>query len=130
MTVFIGVVHKDDDSAFGIHFPDAPGCFSAAERFEDLPHMAAEALALWSEDAEPVIPRSFDSIRQDSEVVRDLKQGAVLLAVPLISLSGRTVKANLTLDAGLLQAIDAAAKARGLSRSAFMADAARRELTG
>lgn len=130
MTVFIGVVHKDEDSAYGIHFPDAPGCFSAADTFEDLPRMAAEALALWSEDAEPVTPRSLDAIRQDPEVAGELKQGAVLLAVPLISLSGRTVKANLTLDAGLLQAIDEAAKARGLSRSAFMADAARRELTG
>ncbi|MGJ3232684.1 MAG: type II toxin-antitoxin system HicB family antitoxin [Oceanicaulis sp.] len=130
MTVFIGVVHKDPDSAYGIQFPDAPGCISAADQFEDLPRMAAEALALWCEDAEPVTPRSLDEVRTDPDVIRDLQDGAVLLAVPLIRLSGRTVKANLTLDAGLLQAIDAAARARGLSRSAFMADAARRELTG
>jgi predicted RNase H-like HicB family nuclease len=29
--IFIAVVHKDPDSAFGISFPDLPGCFSSAE---------------------------------------------------------------------------------------------------
>ncbi len=31
MKIFYGLVHKDNDSAFGITFPDAPGCFSAAD---------------------------------------------------------------------------------------------------
>ena len=34
------------------------------------------------------------------------------------------------MDAGLLAAVDAAARARGLTRSAFLADLARREITG
>ena len=45
--------------------------------------------------------------------------------VPLFLDSGRTVRANVSFDAALLEAIDAAAKARGLSRSAFLASAAR-----
>jgi HicB_like antitoxin of bacterial toxin-antitoxin system len=45
--------------------------------------------------------------------------------VPLLLDSGRTVRANISLDAALLEAIDAAAKERGLSRSAFLASAAR-----
>ena len=53
-----------------------------------------------------------------------------LLAVPFISLSGRSAKANITMDAGLLQAIDHTARARGLTRSAFLADIARREISG
>ncbi len=36
MTNYIGVVEKDTDSAYGIWFPDIPGCFSAADREEDL----------------------------------------------------------------------------------------------
>ena len=41
--------------------------------------------------------------------------------------SGRTVRAKISLDAALLDAIDAA-KERGLSRSAFLASAAREKI--
>jgi len=37
---------------------------------------------------------------------------------------GPYVRANITFDAGLLEAIDAEAERRGLSRSAFLASAA------
>jgi hypothetical protein len=47
--------------------------------------------------------------------------------VPLIIGAGRAVQANLSLDAGLLAAIDEAA-ARGLTRSAFLASAARAKI--
>jgi metal-responsive CopG/Arc/MetJ family transcriptional regulator len=40
------------------------------------------------------------------------------------------VRANLSLDAGLLDAIDDAAKAHGLTRSAFLASAAREKIEG
>ena len=71
----------------------------------------------------------MDALRQDPEVAEALASGAFLLAVPLIQLTGRTTKANITLDAGLLTAIDRCAKTRGLTRSAFLADLARREIT-
>jgi len=45
--------------------------------------------------------------------------------IPLLLDSGRSVRANVSFDAALLEAIDAAAKQRGLSRSAFLASAAR-----
>jgi metal-responsive CopG/Arc/MetJ family transcriptional regulator len=38
-------------------------------------------------------------------------------------------RANLSLDAGLLEAIDDAAKASGLTRSSFVATAAREKIT-
>ena len=40
----------------------------------------------------------------------------------------RTVRANITMDAGTLAAIDQAAKQRGLTRSAFLASCARKEI--
>lgn len=128
MRYFIGVVHKDPDSAYGIEFPDAPGCFSAADVLDDLPGNASEALALWFEDAPMVEPRDLEAVRQDPDVAQAIASGAFLLAVPLIAMTGRTVKANITLDAGLLKAIDAVAKSRHITRSALIADALRREL--
>lgn len=45
-TAYIGIVHQEGSSAWGICFPDLPGCFSAADDFADLPAQAAEAVAL------------------------------------------------------------------------------------
>ncbi len=50
--------------------------------------------------------------------------------IPLLLDSGRTVRANISLDAALLDAIAAAARERGLSRSAFLASAARDKIMG
>jgi hypothetical protein len=47
---------------------------------------------------------------------------------PFVLDTGRPAKANLSLDAGLLAAIDEAAAARGLTRSAFLASAARQKI--
>jgi metal-responsive CopG/Arc/MetJ family transcriptional regulator len=38
------------------------------------------------------------------------------------------VRANITIDAGLLESIDREAKLRGLTRSAFLASAAREKI--
>ena len=128
---YIGVVHKDTDSAYGVHFPDVPGCFSAADTLDDLLTNACEALSLHLEDEETVCEaRDLDAIRADACVAHELAEGAFLLAAPFVRLSGRTAKANITMDAGLLTAVDQTAKRRGLTRSAFLADLARREITG
>lgn len=37
-------VHKDKGSAYGLTFPDFPGCFSAADELADLSRMAQEAV--------------------------------------------------------------------------------------
>jgi hypothetical protein len=50
--------------------------------------------------------------------------------VPVLRDLGRPVKANLSLDAGLLETIDAEAEAHGLTRSAFITSAAREKIAG
>lgn len=130
MQYFIAVVHQEGDSAFGVHFPDVPGCFSASDDMSDLLANASEALALHLEGDSAPDARSMDAVRSDPEVSSDLASGAFLLAVPFISMSGRSTRANITMDAGLLSAVDQVAEERGLTRSAFLADLARREITG
>lgn len=49
MKPYIAIVHKDPDSAYGLTFPDAPGCFSAADEMDELFAKAEEALTLWTE---------------------------------------------------------------------------------
>ena len=80
MEYFYAVVHKDADSAFGVSFPDLPGCFSAADRQEEILPNAAEALKLWLGDGNEAQPRSIELVRE--EVKNELAQGAFILAVP------------------------------------------------
>lgn len=127
MNYYYAVVHKDADSAYGVHFPDLPGCFSAADDEAALVPNACEALELWFEDADAVSPpRSLQAIR--TLATEDLAAGAFLIAVPHIRRAGRQVRANISMDRGMLDAIDRAAADRHLTRSAFLADAARNEI--
>jgi predicted RNase H-like HicB family nuclease len=135
MKYYLGVVEKDADSAFGMWFPDMPGCFPAADDFEDLPRVAAEVLrmhveALESNGRDVPVPRAIAEVMADREVRRSLKEGATTMLVPLLADPGRTVRVNVTVDRGLLEQIDEAAEARGLTRSAFLAQAAREKIAG
>ena len=119
--------------AYGIVVPDLPGCTSGAATTDAALKNAAEAIRLWAEDAvadgEKIPkPRSAEQLRKDKDVARALAAGAALAVVPLVMDSGRPAKANLSLDSGLLNAIDEAAEARGLTRSSFLATAAREKI--
>lgn len=123
MKYFYAIVRKDEDSAFGVEFPDLPGCYSAADEIEDVLPNACEALELWFEDSATIVPMRLDEIQ--ARVAPDLAEGAFIIAVPYIRQTGRVVRANISLDQGMLDAIDKAAAERSLTRSAFLADAAR-----
>lgn len=129
MTYYIGVVHKDADSSYGIAFPDLPGCFSAGEDLAELERNAIEAIDLFleGEDAARYPARDMTAIR---DAVDAEDRSAMLMAVPFVRSGGRTVRVNFTVDAATLAAIDAAAKRRNLSRSAFLVSAAHNEIAG
>jgi len=80
-------VHKDENSAYGMSFPDAPGCFSAADEIDDLFIMASESLALWAEGmreegrAIPE-PRDFAAVRADPDWTKSFSDAAFVIAVP------------------------------------------------
>ncbi len=126
MVQYFAIVEKDDDSAFGVTFPDIEGCFSAADKLEDVLPNALEALSLYAEDAKLPKASSLETLRRRKNVREALLAGGFLLAVPVIENEARIVRANITMEAGLLRAIDEAASSRKLTRSAFLAQAARR----
>ena len=71
--------------------------------------------------------------RKTSEILAsgeiDVAAGEAAVLISVLIDEGRTVRANLTFDAGLLDAIDTAASERGLTRSAFLASAAREKIS-
>jgi len=83
-----------------VQFPDAPGCLSAADTLGDVLPNAAEALSLYFEDAPVPDPSALPSVR--ARAADDLRDGAFLIAVPLIESTSRVVRANISLDKGTL----------------------------
>src|SRR5439155_23625256 len=129
MAQYLGLV-DGRAGAYGVTVLDLPGCTSAGSTTDEALHNVIAAMRLWAEDAiadgeELPPPRAAEALRADPEVAAAIAAGAALAIVPLLLDSGRPAKANLSIDAGLLGAIDEAAKARGLTRSAFLASAAR-----
>src|ERR1700693_6278850 len=109
------------------------GCSSGGATVDEAVVNAQEAVSLWVEeiinqggDIPP--PRTIESARADADIIAATAQGAVIVLVPLVRESGRAIGANISLDRGLLDAIDEAAAVGGLTRSAFLASAAREKI--
>jgi predicted RNase H-like HicB family nuclease len=132
---YVAVIEKETDSAFGVWFPDVEGCFSAGDTLEEATANAGTALRQHAEAIESAgrrlpIARTVDDALRDEDVRAAIEGGAVLFAVPLLADAGRTVRINISLDKALVDQIDSAATARGLTRSAFIAQAAREKIAG
>lgn len=130
MSYYVALIHKERDSAYGVSFPDFPGCIGADDHSaEAAVRDAIEALAFHVEqmqaDGEPIPkPRSLDELRR-SRQFREDAEDAMIVYVPLLTPGGKIERINISLDANTLRVIDEAAKRRGMSRSAFLATAAR-----
>ena len=131
MTQYVGIL-DGNGKAYGVRIPDLPGCYGAGRSPEAALTDAMSAAREWlahratkGSDGMPK-PRTLAQILKAKEIDPAANEVAVL--VPVVLDKGRTVRANLTLDAGLLEAIDAEAEKRGLSRSAFVASLARERL--
>ena len=83
---YLGIVENDAGSAWGMWFPDMPGCFPATDEFDELPRAAAELLrehveALERHGIAIPEPRSIADVMADKEVRRSLKAGASTMLV-------------------------------------------------
>ena len=123
---YVAVIDKDPGSAYGVRFPEVPGCYSAADSFDDIVPNAIEALSLFFEDGEPVPPRGIEAVRE--QVAGSIADGAVLMMIPYVRDRKRVVRVNLSLEKGFLDTLDEAARMRGMTRSAFVQKAATREI--
>ncbi len=124
---FPAAVFVEPGSAYGVALPDIPGCNTAGETLEEALANVQEAVELALEgERGRLLPSPLDAHRDNPAYAGALW---ALVNVDLGFLDNRTVRVNVTLPAGTLEEIDRAAKGRGLSRSAFLVRAARRELS-
>jgi predicted RNase H-like HicB family nuclease len=126
MRNYIGLIHKDADSDFGVSFPDFPGAVTAGSTLDEARAMAEEALALhvegMTEDGEPIPePSSLEDVMSDPE-----NRTGVAILVSLKAEQPKTVRVNVTLPEDVLAQIDTYAEAHGFTRSGFLAQAAKK----
>jgi predicted RNase H-like HicB family nuclease len=82
---YIGLIHKDADSHFGVSFPDFPGAITAGTTLDEARAMAEEALALHleglAEDGEAVPePSALEEVMSDPD-----NRSGVAILVPVKS---------------------------------------------
>lgn len=120
-------VHKDHDSAYGASFPDFPGCFAGADDLQDLPRAAQEAVEAHFYGETEAIPTA--SAPEAWKGHEDFEGGFwMVVDIDLSKVNAKAVRLNISLPENLVHRIDAVAKAQRLSRSAFLAKAAEREM--
>lgn len=122
--VYYGILEKEPETLWGVWFPDLPGCVTAGETADEATEKAISALREYLEGAEPPNASDVETLMADPDVVEARARGGILIRVPYLPNEAATVRVNVTLERGTLAAIDAAASARGMTRSAFLANAA------
>jgi len=126
MSHYIGLIHKEADSDFGVSFPDFPGVVTAGTSLDDARAMADEALCLHIEglieDGEAVPePSSLEAVMGDPE-----NQDGVAILVTVKTDARKAVRVNVTLPEDTLVKIDKYADEHGYTRSGFLALAAKK----
>lgn len=113
----------DENRPHGVAFPDFPGCFSAADSWEELPANIQEAVEAHFEGEDVDIPKPTPL---EELVSRPEYQGSawMMVDIDLARIRPKAVRINISLPDSLVRRIDKYAKARHLSRSGFLAKAA------
>lgn len=120
-------VHKDADSAYGIIFPDFPGCFAGADDAQDIPRSAQQAVEAHFHGDSESIPVASTPDQWASN--KDYRGGFwMMVDIDLSKVNAKAVRLNISLPENLVYRIDASARERHMSRSAFLATAAEREM--
>lgn len=130
MKQVIAIIHGEA-GLYGISFPDFPGCVSGGANLVEAMRRGREALRThlesMMEDGEPTpVPRAIDWLKADPAFRGDA-EGAIVMALPF-ELPGRAVRINVSLNENLVAAVDQAAREAGMSRSGFIAAAAKARL--
>jgi len=118
---YYGILDGQGD-VWGVRIPDLPGCHGGGSTPEAAMSDAMSAAAEW------LVGDETPKARPMGDIIGLLEERDVLVIIPVERDSGRVVRANISVDSGLLADIDSAAKMRGLTRSAFLASAAREKI--
>jgi len=120
------VIHKDEDSDYGVIVPDLPGCFSAGSTIDEAVAMAGEAIGLHLEG----LVENGEGIPEPGHIQQHEKdpdyRGGIWAIVSInpahLRVAARRV--NITMPERVLEAVDRFAKAHNETRSGLLVKAA------
>lgn len=122
LAFYPAIIERAGDG-FSVFFPDLPGCTSAGSSIQEAAVNAEEALAghllvcaQYNDHVDD--PSALDQVGKDPEV------DEVARVLVRVERPGKAIRLNITLDEGLVAAIDRVAE----NRSGFLAEAAIHEL--
>ncbi|MBC8439600.1 MAG: type II toxin-antitoxin system HicB family antitoxin [Deltaproteobacteria bacterium] len=119
------IIHKDEDTGYGVTIPDIPGCFAYGDTQEEAILNIQEAVELYyhGEDiSDPPAPSQMEDLLNSDLYTRD--SFLYLADIDFAFIAPKTQRINITVPEYKLIRIDRAVKARGISRSAFFVDSA------
>jgi predicted RNase H-like HicB family nuclease len=128
MSQYIALIHKEPGSDYGVSFPDFPGVITAGATLDEARAMAEEALGFhieWLIDDGVSVPEpsSLEGVMADPA-----NRDAVAALVQVKMRAVRIVRVNVTLPEDVLAEIDHYTAEHGLTRSGFLAQAAKRAI--
>jgi len=82
---YIALIHKEEDSGYGVSFPDVPGVTTVGDTMDDALRLASEVLAFAFEDWDGALPRSrsLDDLRRDPAFLEEAADAVVAVIQPL-----------------------------------------------
>jgi len=119
------------EDGWDVVFPDLPGCVSQGDTVEDALRNAAEALALHVDGmvAEGLdLPSSSGLTAKLPDWLRASDMAGPVQALLQVEVPGKSMRVNITMDAALVDRLDAAARRDGTTRSGYLAQAVREKL--
>lgn len=116
---YIAIIHKDEDSDFGVSFPDFPGCITAGHTVDEAKDEAKAVLELhiagMLEDGEKIpSPSNLETVMKEA----NNRNGVAFLVSA--TAPDKTVRINITVRERDLSMIDQNARAAHMSRSEYL----------
>ncbi len=122
MAVYPAIFETGEGGHVVVSFPDLPGCFTQGDTEAEAMAMAMDALSghihtLQDLKREVPAPSSLSDV--------EVPSGAHAALVPGPAEDTPPVRINISINKGLLRDVDACARREGMTRSGFLAAAAR-----
>lgn len=120
--LFPVVVHKDENSDYGVTIPDMPGCFTAGTTLNEAINNIQEAAEChYVDESELPVASSLERFVNDSEYAGGIW---VMVNIDLAKLKVKAKRVNITMPENLLHEIDRYAEQYHMTRSGLLAQAA------
>lgn len=120
------VIHKEENSDYGVTVPDIPGCFSAGKNIEEAIESSKEAILCHVEglliDNEDIpLPTSIEKHKDNPEYSDGIW---ALVNIDVSKIRGNSKRVNITVPEKILYKLDLYSKKEGETRSGLLVKAA------